>query len=127
MSSKPISPHDDYWNEEQRACIDCLSEFYGGYHHLDNLRECGKGVMMTTIRDFSTFDNDRLTSLVIAAHARSVRVEISSCSPHYLRVYAHKRVDDPSLRMHLRHPNLSDLMKRIEERKNLKEKGEHNE
>lgn len=121
MNSKPISPNSDKWNDKQRACIDALSEFSGGYHHLGNLRECGPhGVEMTTFRDFSTFDGDQLTALVISAHARAVRISISACSPSYLLIHAHKRVDDSTMRIYQRHPNLSDLIKRIENRMEIK-------
>lgn len=127
MKNKPISPHSDLWSKEQRECIDCLAEFSGGYHHLGNLRMYGRGVEMTTFQDYSTFDSDRLTLIVIAAHARAVRVEIEPCSPDYLRIVAHKRIDDPSARIHLRHPNLSDLAGMIENRKRWESKGESHE
>lgn len=63
--------------------------------------------------DLCTFDSARLTDLVIAAHAHSVRVEIAPCSPQYLRIIFWPREHDAQCGM-TRHPTLAELIKRAE-------------
>lgn len=59
-------------------------------------------------RDLATHDFDRLTRLVLAAHAHCVRVEIEPCSPQAVRIIFWPRDHDAKENMS-RHPTLADL------------------
>jgi hypothetical protein len=60
----------------------------------------------------STFDDDSLTRLVIAAHRYACRVQVSSHRSG-LRIYVHPRDHDAD-RLYTRHPDLDDLIARCE-------------
>lgn len=110
-TKKKHSPNSEHWNPEQRRCIDALAWVFGGHHHLPKLGEAGpRGVEMVTFRDFSTFDCNTLTEIVLIAHARAVRIEIGARNMKYLRIFAHAREHDETKRRHERHPELSQLI-----------------
>lgn len=71
-----------------------------------SLAVCGYG------RGLSTYDSDRLTALVLAAHAHSVRVEVEPCNFRYMRITFWPR-DERGSSFAARHPTLSDLEGRI--------------
>lgn len=71
-------------------------------------------VSLSYATDLSTFDFDRLTRLVLAAHKHAVRVEISPSNMQRLRIGFWPR--DPRERsISQRHPTLSDLAKQAAE------------
>lgn len=62
-------------------------------------------------RDLATHDFNHLTSLVLAAHKHSVRVEIEPCTPTHLRIIFWPR--DPAATSNMaRHPTLAELAER---------------
>lgn len=76
-----------------------------------------KGAISFTYgRDLATYDRDRLTSLVLAAHKHSVRIEIEPCNPRYLRLIFWPRVPDGDS-FASKHPTLEDLARRAEKEK----------
>jgi len=68
-------------------------------------------ISLTYGRDLATFDHDKLTALVLAAHKNCVRVEIEPCNPQYLRIVFWPRETDGE-RIYARHPTLNDLASR---------------
>lgn len=87
-----------------------FSDLFRGEHHIPgphykgaNVRECGHGWCVLTCADLSTTDWDSLTRLVLMAHDRAVRVEISPAM-RYLRIAIHPRTRDESIM--LGHPTI---------------------
>lgn len=102
--------------EDQQYCVDTLAEIFCGHHHLPNVYEWGAGVRINCRSDLATFDSDRLTTLVLVAHRRCVRIEISSGGgPWAVKIIAHRRKPDET-QMYGRHPTLGDLRARIDQR-----------
>lgn len=97
---------------DQTYCVQMLEEWAGGAHHLPKVHEFGTGVCINYFGDLSTFDYDRLTSLVLLAHRDAVRVEISHSGPRRVRIICHRRRHGEG-RMCERHPSLQDLVGRI--------------
>lgn len=108
----------EQWTEDQKFCVDVLAKWLGGHHHLPAVKEWGNGVAICYAGDLSTFDFDRLTRLVILAHAKAVRIELNGAAPRYIRIIAHRRKHDPNGEMYERHPTLDDL-KAIIDRESL--------
>mgnify|MGYP000609010778 CR=1 FL=1 len=72
-----------------------------------------KGAVSFALRTngLSTYDHDKLTRLVLAAHRHQVRVEIKPCNMQYVRVIFWPRdLDDDSFAAG--HPTLADLARR---------------
>ena len=100
--------------EDQRYCADMLAEWVRGYHHLPAVKTFGAGVCVNMPGGLSTFDFDRLTTLVLLAHLRFVRIEIASSGPRLVKVIAHRRAPKTA-GMHIWqfHPSLDDLRLQI--------------
>lgn len=54
--------------------------------------------------NWSTFDFDKLTRLVIGAHEDCIRVEMEACAPGRMRIMMHRRQREG--RMYERHPDI---------------------
>jgi len=108
---------EEKWTENQKYCIEALARWALGRHHLPKVYDFGTGVCVNWYGDLSTFDMDRLTRLVIIAHAYAIRIEIGSSGPRMVRIIAHRRIHDPSADIYNRHPDLNDLQLKIEEAK----------
>lgn len=74
--------------------------------------ECGRGVMFIVRAQWSTYDTDGLTLLVVGAHDRCIRVEIEGCAPGYLRVYMHPRTRDGD-QQGTRHPSIEEALAKM--------------
>lgn len=114
-----MKPHPkSQWTLAQTACIETLTRWVGGSHHLPRVHEFGTGVCINHSGDLSTFDFDRLTTLVLYAHRDAVRIEIASSGPRRVKIIAHKRRHkqnpEERPRMHEYHPTLADLETRIQ-------------
>ncbi|WP_342361353.1 hypothetical protein [Terrarubrum flagellatum] len=73
----------------------------------------GRGVaFVVSYRTLATYDNDSLTRLVIAAHDRLVRVEISAVAPSRLRVAMWPRTGREGL-LHERHPTMEQAIESL--------------
>jgi hypothetical protein len=61
----------------------------------------------------STFDNARLTTLVLLCHHAAIRCEIHGAAPNYLRLvfYPRERDDTGSMPIHIRHPSIDKAIK----------------
>jgi hypothetical protein len=82
--------------------VEFFSDLYRGSHHIpgskykgENVKPYGHGWTITTHEDLSSFDWDILTRLVLMAHDRAVRVEVSPAM-RYLRISIWQRVRDES-------------------------------
>lgn len=67
--------------------IDFFAALYRGEHHIPTeVREYGTGWEVRHYGDLATWDFDALTRLVLLAHDRCVRVEVTPCNMQYLRI-----------------------------------------
>lgn len=117
-----MNPKDAHRTQKQRDCIAMLEEWAFGRHHLPEIHSFGEGVSIHYQGDLASFDMNRLTRLVILAHAHAVRVEIAPCM-RYVRIIAHKREagNRAVLGTWRVHPTLDDLVTEIQA---YKSKGE---
>ena len=105
---------------DQEACIDTLASVFGGRHHLPrNIEQWGDGIAINHSGDIATYDFNKLTALVIAAHRDAVRIEIASSGTRMIKIMAHKRKhgERKAMPMWEYHPNLADLQQQAEEAK----------
>ena len=109
------SNYEDF-TEDQKFCTDALAAWAKGYHHLPTVHANGAGVHVNWFMDLSTFDFDRLTRLVITAHAYAVRIEIESSGPRLVKIVAHRRSHEAE-GINERHPTLSNLQAMAEQAK----------
>lgn len=70
-----------------------FATLYRGEHHIpgakwkgENVRPCGHGWSVSHLGDLASYDGDELTRLVLLAHERCVRVEVSQGGPNRLRI-----------------------------------------
>lgn len=94
--------------EDQQFCKQVLAHWAGGSHHLPTVHLFGAGVCINFLGDLATFDFDRLTRLVLAAHRWAVRIEIASSGPGMVKIIAHRRKPE-GIALFERHPDLTDL------------------
>lgn len=101
-------------SKDQKFCADILGVVFGGRHHLPKIYKFGYGICINHSGDLSTFDWDKLTMLVLAAHHYAVRIEIASSGPRMVKIICHRRKHGSSLYRHERHPSSEDLIQRID-------------
>lgn len=70
----------------------------------------GQGVSFVVRGDFSSYDTDGLTTLVLGAHDRAIRVEVSGhrTGPGHLRITMHPRSRDGT--QGARHPTVESML-----------------
>ena len=99
-------------SEFGRRVADLVGWWQRGIYHLQNdvLRADWSGDRFITFTIYSnglsTFDNSMLTRLVVGAHDRAIRVEISPAGPHRLRLMFHPREPELEELFHRRHPTI---------------------
>ena len=91
----------------QRECYALLCDLLGGEHHLvGRVARCGDGIAYTALAfHAATFDNNQLTRLVVMAHDRCIRAELSPRSGRSMTLTLHKRAGRDG-RMFERHPTM---------------------
>jgi hypothetical protein len=106
---RQLQPED--MSLDQRECYELLCDLFSGKHHIHNpIYEWGTGIRVTASNHrFSTFDFSLLTSLVLLAHDRCIRAEISGGGPGRVAINLHKRHkrDGPT---HQRHPTIEQAI-----------------
>ena len=91
-----------------------ISYVFGGLHNAPKMNEINSfryTVSVNTFQDFSTFDSDRLTRVVIAAHMYCVRISANSSGPNMVK-YTFWARDQQSEDFSERHPTRKDLAER---------------
>ena len=95
-----------------RDVADVLGQAFLGIYHVD--REVQRKnvdwsdpnrVAITLDRPLSTFDGRELTALVMLAHDRAIRLEVSGCGPHRVQLSFSRRGRRTG-NMYERHPTL---------------------
>lgn len=106
------------------AVADLLETWAFGIYHLDRgelLRVEWSNPSHLEMRHYgsmATFDDDKLTRLVLLAHERCVRVQIEPRSNRYLTIRFHARVRAVGrvLQMWERHPDVAEMVQRFKRR-----------
>ncbi len=103
---------------------DLLGFLYMGLYHLDGVEKHDWSqdyrIAVTIGKyDLSTYDNDRLTVLVLLAHRMAIRVAIESASPWRLRlIFSNRRREG---KWHERHPDITEALVHFEQECYLEE------
>jgi hypothetical protein len=110
-----------WMSDDQWQCAKLLADVHGGFNHmfgkLKASNDNGVTLMSTCTNYMSTFDYSTLTRLVVLAHDRMIRVEISSNSPRgKMEFYAHKRQSREG-DSGIRHPTIETAIQTIRSEK----------
>jgi hypothetical protein len=101
----------DWMSDDQWACAKMFAAVVGGFHHVTgSFKPLGYGIKVHVYGGWATFDNSRLTGLVVAAHDHMIRVALipsGPCRVGFGLWKRHKR--DGS--MYERHPTIEDAIK----------------
>jgi hypothetical protein len=92
---------------ERQMIVWDMADAWIGMHNVRRIWSWGTGIVFCVHGGLGTFDCDRLTRLVLHAHARRVRVELSGASSRYIRVALHARETKGGIGV--RHPGLTEL------------------
>lgn len=86
---------------------------FGGTHHIKSIKPySGHGLTFLVYGTLSTWDDNRLTKLVIAAHHQCVRVDIAPANPGYIRIRMWKRIRKDNVYPIMNtHPTLEEHLK----------------
>ncbi len=87
-----------------------VNHAFNGWHHVTARKPHGRfSVSFVFAGDFSTYDANVMTKLVLAAHAVRVRVEIHPGGPRRLKIFLSPRDNKPD-DWSEHHPSLDDLI-----------------
>lgn len=106
-----MSEHTYGWmTDEHQRCWAFVCEVMGGAHRVKHKpRPCGRGISVSfSNKSFATFDSSLLTLLVVRAHDRCVRVDISHGFPNGIVIDFHQRKRDGAFCT--RHPTIEAHM-----------------
>lgn len=106
-----------WMNDDQWECAKMFADVVGGFHHVNGIfKPFGGGISIHCCGGWATFDNSRLTGLVVGAHDRMIRVEIRPSGPRRVGFALWKRhVREGS--MYERHPTIEDAIPMHRQRK----------
>ena len=99
-----------WMTEDQRYCYEMLCDWLCGAHHVPTVSPFGRGIKVCVPSGkLSTFDFDLLTTLVLLAHDRCVRVELGNGGPYRTGVILHRRHAREGC-MSQRHPTIETAL-----------------
>lgn len=108
--------YDGKISEIGEKALSMMAVLFQGLHHIPSTQlekidwsdpYC---ISMSTFFPLATFDDNKLTNLVLLAHDFAVRVEVRPCNFHYLKIRFHQRKRDGDL--YSRHPTIEDVLKK---------------
>lgn len=104
-------------SELGKKVADLLGDLFLGIYHLDSDKLKAVDWSNTHHIEFalgwkslSTYDDSHLTHLVLLAHQRAIRVQISPRSNHYLTLIFHQRESGMKHEWHKRHPTIEEAI-----------------
>lgn len=100
-----------------RDVADLLGQLFRGIYHIDTSKvdwSQPDHITLTMYGSLSTFDFPQLTELVVLAHDRAIRCEVSGCAPSLLRLMFHRRRRTGSVTE--RHPTIEVHIETIRDR-----------
>jgi hypothetical protein len=86
-----------------------VSDVFGGVHRVRKLENRGHYYLCTFHGSLATYDDDKMTRIVIASHKYGVRAEVLPNGINGLKILLHNRISRDKGRMFERHPKLSDV------------------
>ena len=86
-------------------------DVFGGVHRVRKLEEKSNHWLCVPFGPLSTFDDDRLTRIVIASHTYGIRAEIDNHGMRGLKILLHNRVSRDG-RLFQRHPTIETVLQR---------------
>lgn len=99
-----------WMTEDQLYCYEMVCDWLCGAHHVPTVKSFGTGIRVSVpSSSLSTFDRDRLTSLVLLAHDRCVRVELGNGGPWRTSVILHRRPAREGC-INQRHPTIEEAL-----------------
>ena len=85
-----------------------VDDVFGGQHRVAKLEDRGNYWICIPRGTLATFDDDKLTRIVIASHKYGIRAEVDNHGMRGLKILLHNRTRREG-RMFERHPNLHEL------------------
>lgn len=86
-----------------------VDDVFGGQHHVAKLENRKNHWLCIPRGTLATFDDDKLTRIVIASHKYGIRAEVDNHGIRGLKILLHNRTSREG-RMFERHPNLQTLL-----------------
>lgn len=110
MSDESDYHRKPWMSDDQWFCAQLWADVMRGFHHCGEFKQCSRGIEVSEFAsNFSTFDFDALTRIVLFAHDRCVRVELASSGPNRIKFALHRRhARDGS--MMSRHPTIDEAI-----------------
>jgi hypothetical protein len=107
METMAVDPiHMDL--QDKASCF--VSDVFGGVHRVRKLENKGHYYVCIPHGTLATYDDDKLTRIVIASHKYGVRAEVQTNGMHGLKILLHNRTSRDKGRMFERHPKLLDVL-----------------
>lgn len=101
----------NWTSDDQWECCKMIFDLIGGEHHLNGkIKEHGTGIVYVTGSSFATYDFSTLTTLVLLAHKRTIRVEINACNFSHIKICLWKRTKIAG-RYWEKHPTIEEAIK----------------
>jgi len=88
-----------------------VSDVFGGVHHVRKLEYRSNHWLCVPFGSLATFDDDRLTRIVIASHEYGIRAEIDNHGMLGLKILLHNRISRDG-RLFQRHPTIEAVLQR---------------
>lgn len=89
--------------------VECfVNEVFGGEHRVRKLVHNHNHFVCVPHGTLCTFDDDKLTRIVIASHRYGVRAEVDSYGMQGVKILLHNRASRQG-RMYERHPSLAEV------------------
>jgi hypothetical protein len=85
-----------------------VSDVFGGQHHLQKLTDKGSHVVCVPYGTLATYDDDKLTRIVVECHRLGLRAEIDNHGMRGVKILLHNRKCRTG-RLWERHPELKDV------------------
>jgi hypothetical protein len=85
-----------------------VSDVFGGQHHLQKLTDLGSHVVCVPYGSLATYDDDKLTRIVIECHRLGLRAEVDNYGMRGVKILLHNRKCRTG-RLWERHPELKDV------------------
>lgn len=92
-----------------------ISQVFGGVHRVHKVENKGNYFQVIPHGTLATFDDDKLTRVVIASHQLGLRAEVDNHGMRGIKILLHNRTTRIG-RLYERHPSTGDLLRAITER-----------
>lgn len=86
-----------------------VSDVFGGVHRVRKLENLKTHYVCIPHGTLATYDDDKLTRIVVASHRYGLRAEITNHGMRGLKILLHNRTQR-SGRLYERHPNMAEVM-----------------